>query len=94
MHLATALCLALADVDTRLRREFPDVFARVDAVKARPGWHPHQQDQDSTRLPETVFECAWCGDFFMPAKACRTQTCCSHSCRGRFQAWNRRRRAA
>ena len=94
MHLANVMGLALADVNDQLRREFPELFRLVDAIKAQPGWHPHQQHQDAPQPPQTIHECAWCGEFFAPSKPGRRQLCCSHSCRGEYQTWNRRRNAA
>ena len=39
-RLPEALTAALESVDVQARSDFPDVFAKVDALKAVPSWRP------------------------------------------------------
>jgi len=42
--LLDALHLALADDNAKLRKRYPDVFERVDALKSEPDWHPNTRN--------------------------------------------------
>lgn len=88
--------LAFRDVDASLRREMPDVFARVDAIRAQPGWSAFSgRPETGGREPplpswDRAEECEWCGDDFLKASDLK-QRFCSRPCALAYQAWERGR---
>lgn len=71
-----AVRAALAEVDTELRAEFPDLFVDVDKLLARRGRSSQELLPFATTRP--VLECAWCGDDFVVLG--RPTDCCSREC--------------
>ena len=103
MDYADIFWLALGDADRQARRDLPEAFARVDAIKAEPGWVPFATFGDSSKWRPTAnldqYEWAWCrycGADFVVEKARvargRGKTC-SRECRTAYQHWLTRRAA-
>jgi hypothetical protein len=95
--VASGIYDALGDADVDLRARMPDVFAKVDTIKATPEWYPFRLVHGVGADPETyvVAECRWCGDPFVQSRHDhKTPRCCSGSCAQRLAAFNRRRHRA
>lgn len=88
--VASGLLDALENADIELRYRMPELFARVDALKATPGWRPTQQATFRATFLRTT-ECGWCGDEFVDVTKGR-QRCCSHECSRSFRMWTTRRK--
>ena len=83
---------ALAEVVARDRARFPDVYARVDRIKAGP--RPKQKFREVPLDERRIRECAWCGDFFVlesfRQRDLRREVC-SIPCDHDLKKWRRRR---
>lgn len=94
--VASGLLDALEAADIEFRYLMPEIFAKVDALKADPDWKPADYARGATRRAPRVSECRWCGDDFIdktnrsrPARAC-----CSQSCHQSWRGFLRRRKKA
>lgn len=78
-----------------LRATHPDLFERVDAIKAAPGWEPHC-DRRSIHTPTgntwEIRECPRCGERFV-GRVGRGRACCSRRCEKRHARFLERRSA-
>lgn len=86
-----AVFLALAEIAALDRLWLPEVYERVDAIKAQDDWTPFA----SMRQPRggaTLRECPWCGDDFLTPTAQSRKRYCSVPCRAAYQRWVARRR--
>jgi len=84
--------MPLADLDRELRAKYPDLFARVDAIKAQPGWEEFATGcgESSSRAAFdhlTWVRCAICDEHFVSENGARF---CSSDCRARNRAEQRR----
>lgn len=90
----SGLAEALERADRELRAAYPDIFAEVDRIKARPNWCGSY----SVVIREAPHgECLWCGDFWVGvdrAKNLPPQRFCSSVCGRRYNAWQSRREAS
>ena len=81
----------LAEIDLELRAKYPELFARVDAIKAQPGWEEFATGCGESTSRATFDRLAWvrcvaCDEHFASEAGARF---CSRQCRGRHCAQRR-----
>ena len=86
--LYRAICGALFDASTRLRAEYPTIYAAVDAILADPDRNPPHDYPHNDFSGLSMQECAWCGDDFAMENR-RPKRCCTRLCADSYKSWQR-----
>lgn len=73
------LCETLGEQSRRLQHEFPSLWAKVEAIKAQPGWTPHATGNAELDGWEDR-PCARCPKTFVVRSADQRRRYCSHRC--------------
>lgn len=79
-------------IDLELRALYPDLFAKVDAIKAQPGWEEFATDCGDGQSRASFDRFSWircgvCDEHFVSEGGARF---CSTACRARNRARQRR----